>query len=227
MYGAYGQPLPPNTHAEAYAQPPPRGQQQYLPSPTGTTGPYSAHSAHSPSSESYDDGSRDAGRKRLHPEPHTPTLPQPNPASASQFPRRSGGPEFVYSDPRSLTSAASPAPSMAYSAPPPTAAQPYYAPQPVRRSSPSNTYSYESSRASSSPRTQATPSTPGAPPYYAAPSGALQPNPPRNDGRTPPPPASQSSSRPGLRINDLVSDNGPVRSATDADMLNMLNRRPM
>jgi hypothetical protein len=30
-----------------------------------------------------------------------------------------------------------------------------------------------------------------------------------------------------MRINDLVSDNGPARSSTDSSMLNMLNRRPM
>ncbi|KAJ4381238.1 hypothetical protein N0V86_003587 [Didymella sp. IMI 355093] len=58
-------------------------------------------------------------------------------------------------------------------------------------------------------------------------NGALQPNPPRSDGRTPPPPTSQPASRPGMRINDLVSDNGNGRSSTDSDMLNMLNRRPM
>jgi hypothetical protein len=51
--------------------------------------------------------------------------------------------------------------------------------------------------------------------------------PPRNDGRTPPPPTSQGGSRPGMRINDLVSENGAGRSSTDSDMLNMLNRRPM
>jgi hypothetical protein len=28
-----------------------------------------------------------------------------------------------------------------------------------------------------------------------------------------------------MRINDLVSDNGNGRSSTDANMLNMLNRR--
>jgi hypothetical protein len=30
-----------------------------------------------------------------------------------------------------------------------------------------------------------------------------------------------------MRINDLVTDNGPTRSSTDSNMLSMLNRRPM
>ncbi|KAF2465998.1 uncharacterized protein BDR25DRAFT_328377 [Lindgomyces ingoldianus] len=232
MYGAYGQPLPPATHAEAYAQPP--RQQQYLPSPTGATGPYQAHSTFGhPSGAPYDDGSRDPqSRKRPYPEPHTPTLPPPNPASASQLPHRSAGPDYTYPDPTSLTTAVSPASSSATypSAPPPPSAQPYYAAQPPRRSSPQSAYSYDTGRASSSPHTQAGPSTPGASPYYTAPpssNSTLQPIPPRSDGRTPPPPTSQASSRPGMRINDLVSDNGNSRSSTDSDMLNMLNRRPM
>src|SRR4051794_25747202 len=105
MYGAYGQPLPPASHAEAYAQPPRQGQ--YLPSPTAATGPYQAHSAYSPQSGApYDEASRDAhSRKRPYTEPHTPTLPPPNPASASQLPRHSTGPDYTYPDPTSLTTA--------------------------------------------------------------------------------------------------------------------------
>lgn len=226
MYGAYGQPLPPASHAEPY---PPR-QQQYLPSPTGATGPYPAHSAYSPQSgPPYDEAGRDAqSRKRPYAEPHTPTLPPPNPASASQHSHRSAGPEYTYPDPTSLTSAASSAPPSAY--PPaqqPSASQPYYTSQPPGRASPQSAYSYDPSRTSSSPHTQATPNTPGAPPYYGPQQNGLQPIPPRSDGRTPPPPTTQPSSRPGMRINDLVSDSGNGRSSTDSSMLNMLNRRPM
>ncbi|KAF2190488.1 hypothetical protein K469DRAFT_559044 [Zopfia rhizophila CBS 207.26] len=235
MYGAYGQPLPPASHGEAYAQPP--RQQQYLPSPTGATGPYPASSTFgSPSSAAYDNGSRDApqSRKRPYTEPHTPTLPPPNPALVSQHStRQSTGLDYPYPDPMSLTTAAvSPASSSApyHSAPPPPAAQPYYAPQPPRRSSPQSPYPYETNGVSSSPQAHGGASTPGAAPYYAAPppnESALRPLPARNDGRTPPPSTSQSTSRPGMRINDLVSDNGNGRSSTDSDMLNMLNRRPM
>ncbi|KAH3983714.1 hypothetical protein HBI56_074630 [Parastagonospora nodorum] len=152
MYGAYGQPLPPASHAEAYGQQPPQQprQQGYLPSPTAAT----------------------------------PTPP--------------------------------------YSSAPPPASQPYYTAAPPRQSSPQGAYRYEPSRASSSPHSQA-PTTPGAPSGYAP----LQPPPPRSDGRTPPPTSQASATRPSMRINDLVSDNGAGRSSTDSSMLNMLNRRPM
>lgn len=231
MYGAFGQPLPPASHAEAYAQPP--RQQQYLPSPTGAPGPYQAHSAGPQPGTPYDEGRGDplGGRKRPFPEPHTPTLPPPNPGTVSQLPHRSAGSDYTYPDPTSLTSAASPASSAASypsAAPPPPVSQPYYASQPPRRASPQSAYTYDASRTSSSPHTQA-PTTPGPSPYYAAPpqaNGTLQPLPPRSDGRTPPP-ASSAPSRPGMRIGDLVSDNGNGRSSTDSDMLNMLNRRPM
>lgn len=232
MYGAYGQPLPPASHGEPYGQP--SRPQQYLPSPTA--GPYQAHSEYGPPGASPDEASRDAvaGRKRLHPEPHTPTLPPPHPGSASQAPHRGTGSDYAYPEPPTLTSAAStanPPPTTYSSAPPP--AQPYYVAQPPRQGSPQSAYRYEPSRNSSSPHSQA-PTTPGAPPtpYYAAPqtNGVLHPPPPRSDGRTPPPPpppTSQASARPSMRINDLVTDNGPARSSTDSSMLNMLNRRPM
>ncbi|KAF1929320.1 uncharacterized protein M421DRAFT_61139 [Didymella exigua CBS 183.55] len=226
MYGAYGQPLPPANHAEAYPQPPRQGQQQgYLPSPTA--GPYS----YGPPSAHSDEGSRDdlTGRKRPHPEPHTPTLPPPAPGSASQGSHRASGQDYAYPEPPSLTQAPRTAtPSAPYSAAPP-ASQPYYTAQPPRQASPQSAYRYDPSRTSSSPHSQA-PTTPGsasAPYYPPQQNGALQPNPPRSDGRTPPPPTSQPASRPGMRINDIVSDNGNGRSSTDSDMLNMLNRRPM
>ncbi|PVH98372.1 hypothetical protein DM02DRAFT_49144 [Periconia macrospinosa] len=234
MYGAYGQPLPPAGQAEGYGQQSQR-QQGYLPSPTGgSPGPYQAHSAHGSSTGPLDEGGRESlnGRKRAYPEPHTPTLPPPNPGAASHLPHRAAGHEYSYPEPP-LTSAASPATSATSysSAPPPPGPQPYYAPPPPRRASPQSAYSYDTNRASSSPHAQAPP-TPGATPYYPPPpqpNGALQHIPARNDGSTPPPPppTSQPSSRPSMRINDLVSDNGPQRSSTDSNMLNMLNRRPM
>ncbi|KAH7090529.1 hypothetical protein FB567DRAFT_618014 [Paraphoma chrysanthemicola] len=225
MYGAYGQPLPPASHAEAYQQQ--RPQQQYLPSPTA--GPYPAHSEYGPPSAAHDEAGREqlVGRKRPHPEPHTPTLPPPTPGAASHAPHRGTGPDYAYPEPTPLTPGASTAaPNGSYPNPPPPGAQPYYAAQPPRQASPQSAYRYEPSRTSSSPHSQA-PTTPGSAPapYYNAP---LQPPPPRSDGRTPPPPTTQASAtRPSMRINDLVSDNGPARSSTDSSMLNMLNRRPM
>ncbi|RYN85153.1 hypothetical protein AA0119_g13353 [Alternaria tenuissima] len=218
MYGAYGQPLPPASHGEPYGQPSRRPG--YLPSLT--VGPYAAHSDYDPRSASPDNASRDgpAGRKRLHPEPHAPTLPPPQPGSASQAPHRGIGEGYVYPEPPYLTSAVSTANTLTpdSSAPPPT--QPYYVAQPPRQASPQIAYHYEPSRTSSSPQSQA-PTTPSAPstPYYVAlpqPNGFLQPT-----------PTSTPSARPSMRINDLVSDNGPARSSTDSSMLNMLNRRPM
>lgn len=230
MYGAYGQPLPPANHTEPYGQPP--RPQQYLPSPTA--GPYPAHSAYASPGASPIETTRDDlnGRKRPHAEPHTPTLPPPTPGAASQGSHRGTRQEYSFPEHSSLTTAASTAgPSVPYPAAPPSAAQPYYAAQPPRQASPPSAYRYDASRASSSPHSQA-PTTPGtAPsPYYttsAQPNGALQPMAPRSEGRTPPPPTSQPTSRPGMRINDLVTDNGPGRSSTDSSMLNMLNRRPM
>jgi hypothetical protein len=227
MYGAYGQPLPPASHGDAYGQPP-RQQPQYLPSPTA--GPYPVHSDYGPPGAPQDESGREQlnGRKRPHGEPHTPTLPPPTPgASASHAPHRGMGPDYAYPEPPSLTpgppTAAPPAP---YSSGPPPASQPYYTAQPPRQGSPQGAYRYEPSRTSSSPHSQA-PTTPGAAPgsYYAAP--LAPPSIARSDGRTPPPVTTQAGTRPSMRINDLVTDNGAGRSSTDSSMLNMLNRRPM
>ncbi|KAJ4369132.1 hypothetical protein N0V83_006216 [Neocucurbitaria cava] len=219
MYGAYGQPLPPASHAEAYGQ---QGRpQQYLPSPTA--GPYPVHSDFGPPGAPQDEGTRDslAGRKRPHPEPHTPTLPPPNPGAASQAPSQGTGPEYAYPEPPPLTPAASTAASPAPTHP---------------ALLPSNLTTPPNLPVKALPRarivTSQAPTTPGAPPtpYYGAPpqqNGALQPPPARSDGRTPPPATSQAPGRPSMRINDLVSDNGGGRSSTDSSMLNMLNRRPM
>jgi len=251
MYGAYGQPLTAQHAPEPYPPQPPRGQPQYLPSPTG---PYSAHysMAPPPPGAARDEvGSSDAaavGRKRPFPEPHTATLPPPNPAITSQLsPHQTSRPEYIYPEPPSLTpNAVSPASSATsyHTAPPPPpppahppTTQPYYAPQPPRRSSPQSAYSYDTSRASSSPHNQGPPTTPGAPPYYSTPPAeatSLRPLPPRQDGRTPPPPhgvppaTSQPpppSGRPGMRINDLVTNDN--RSSADSNMLSLLNKKPM
>ncbi|KAH8730621.1 hypothetical protein GQ44DRAFT_606730 [Phaeosphaeriaceae sp. PMI808] len=231
MYGAYGQPLPPAAQAEAYGQP---RQPQYLPSPT--TGPYPVPSQFGSHSAPHDEAGRDElnGRKRLHPEPHTPTLPPPPPGLASQAPHRGTGPNYSYPEPPSLTPGALTAPPAAAYTSAPSASQPYYTAQAPRQGSPQSAYRYEPSRTSSSPQSQA-PTTPGgAPtPYYAAPpqpvTAPLQAPPARSDGRTPPPPTSQgsSTSRPSMRINDLVTDNGAGRSSTDSSMLDKFNRRGM
>ncbi|KAF2083166.1 hypothetical protein K490DRAFT_60725 [Saccharata proteae CBS 121410] len=224
LYGAYGQPLPPAQPApEGYGPPPPRAQPGYpLPSPSG-----------------YDERGRDASGSRKRPltEPHTPTLPPPNPATASHLPphRGSGPPEYTYPDPSALTpAAASPASSTtSFQSAPQPPAQPYYAPQPPRRSSPQSAYSYDPSRASSSPHTQGAPSTPGGSAYTFSSDTTLRPPtnmPIRTEGRTPPPTSAAGttagSRTSGMRISDLVGGES-TRSAADADMLNALNRRGM
>ncbi|KAF2199362.1 hypothetical protein GQ43DRAFT_118778 [Delitschia confertaspora ATCC 74209] len=267
LYGAYGQPLPPNGHApppEQYGQPPPHGQ-QYLPSPTG---PYEAHSSLAPPpGAAHEGGNRDASsssstsnsRKRPYTEPHMDSLPPMHTASSSQPPpQKSARAEYTYPDPTTLTtgavSPATAAPAHYSSAPSPYSAAPYTgtqhatshasyappyqsapapapagtpyygAPPAPRRSSPLNGYAYDANRTSSSPNNQGPPSTPGTAPYYATPPAdtTLRPLPPRSDGRTPPPPAGSSTSRPGMRITDIVSDTN--RSGADRDMLNALNR---
>ncbi|KAK7549276.1 hypothetical protein IWX49DRAFT_500704 [Phyllosticta citricarpa] len=241
LYGAYGQPLP-STQPPPDSYRSPHPQPGYpLPNPGAGPSPYSASGPPPgypppPAAPGYDDRGRDsAGRKRPTTEPHTPTLPPPNPAAASQLTAHRP-PEYTYPDPTNLTpAAASPASSTASYPPGAPPQQPYYAPQPPRRSSPQSTYSYDPSRASSSPHTQGAPSTPGGSAYTYTSDSTLRPPttmPLRNDGRTPPPMSATSatstgSSRAGMRISDMVSGNDNTRSATDADMLNALNRRGM
>lgn len=99
LYGAYGQPLPPGGR-DAY---PPQQQQpgQYGPPPQGYQQQQPMY-AQQPQQggqvaplQTPNPG--DAGRKRANDEPHTPTLPPPNPAS--QMPHRgSGDGQYAYPD---------------------------------------------------------------------------------------------------------------------------------
>ncbi|KAK5013754.1 hypothetical protein LTR60_003698 [Cryomyces antarcticus] len=252
LYGAYGQPLPPQHVQDAYAPPPPRQQPMYpLPNPnTGYQGgpPPTYTAGPPPPAPAYDDGSgrEAAGRKRPAAEPHTPTLPPPNPAAQTHVPghHSSAGEtgQYTYPDPTGLTpSAASPASSTAsYQSSQPTA-QPYYtSTAPPRRASPQSAYSYDPSRASSSPHVPGTARTPSTQyPQYG--DQALRPpqqNLPVREGRTPPPTQGQSAqtaadgNRSGMSISSIVAsgaERNPEggRSAADSDMLKALNRRPM
>ena len=223
LYGAYGQPLPqgqivreyasPNQQYQQapngqYAQPPypPQGgpPQQGMPPPATQQSPGPQHQ-------------QAAGIKRQTEEPHTPTLPPPNPATNAQLPQRSTsgehsqqGQQYTYPDPTGLTPAApSPASSQAsfQSAPQPPA-QPYYAPQQApRRASPQPGYNYEQHRNSSSPQNVGN-STPGTYPN-PGPANTSDPSlrpPPSTDGRSSP--ANGSQSRQGVRINELVGPSG-------------------
>jgi len=99
LYGAYGQPLPPGGRDSYPPQqqqpgqygPPPQGYQQQQPmyaqqpQQGGQVAPLQTPTP------------GDAGRKRANDEPHTPTLPPPNPAS--QMPHRgSGDGQYAYPD---------------------------------------------------------------------------------------------------------------------------------
>lgn len=90
LYGAYGQPLPPQANRDSYPQqqlpaPPPGQQQQqqpgqYPPPPPG----YQQQPMYGQPLP------QEAGRKRGTDEPHTPTLPPPNPGAQSQLYSNSG-----------------------------------------------------------------------------------------------------------------------------------------
>jgi len=168
------------------------------------------------------------GRKRANDEPHTPTLPPPNPAEQN----RTGSAQYNYPDPMGVglnPAGASPASSTAsfHSAQP--AAQSYYGVQLAHRASPQSAYSYDASRASSSPHTLGQSGTP-APPT----SHHLQPAVP-----TPPPSsaAAANAQLQGVKIEEIVGLDGQQqlallmkqeeRTSTDTNMVQALNRGPM
>ncbi|GAB7352583.1 hypothetical protein MBLNU459_g2967t2 [Dothideomycetes sp. NU459] len=229
LYGAYGQPLP-QQHAPQHPYPPQQQQQQpqqqqqyappgqYQPQPMPYPMPPAGANQPPPAAPQQQTGTPNsteaAGRKRPTEEPHTPTLPPPNPATTAQLPqhRSSTGeqPHYTYPDPTGLTpAAASPASSTTsyHSAQP--AAQPYYATQaPPRRTSPQSSYSYDPSRASSSPHNLATSGTPGNyPPPSATSAPAARPAPGGEPARASTPNGQSQAGR-GVRITELVGPSG-------------------
>ncbi|KAJ9631979.1 hypothetical protein H2203_000380 [Taxawa tesnikishii (nom. ined.)] len=162
LYGAYGQPLP-QAHQLREPYPPPPGQQpQQHPYPNGAyqnqqpvyqqqppagqapqmqpqQQPQQQQTPQPPQQQQSDQTQQNstpqstAGQKRPTDEPHTPTLPPPNPANSAQLPHRGSSDnanavQYTYPDPTGLTpAAASPASSTtSYISAQPTA-QPYYA----------------------------------------------------------------------------------------------------
>ncbi|CAK1354880.1 uncharacterized protein RHO25_001364 [Cercospora beticola] len=81
LYGAYGQPLPANSRDGQYG--PQQGQQQqpgqYPPPPQG----YQQQAMYPQQGQT-----ANAGAKRPNDEPHTPTLPPPNPGEQAQMPQQ-------------------------------------------------------------------------------------------------------------------------------------------
>ncbi|KAG9926025.1 hypothetical protein KCV05_g7263, partial [Aureobasidium melanogenum] len=220
LYGAYGQPLPPQQHAARdpypppqHAYPPPQGYPQVPPAyamPPGHVpqGPPPAHVA-PPQPTGTPNPAQEAGRKRPNEEPHTPTLPPPNPAQAAQIPQQGpppphAQPQYTYPDPTVLTPAAgSPASSNTSFQSAQPHAQPYFAPAPARKPSPQqNNYAYDQPRASHSPHAHAASVTPAA--YNPAVTSHPESKPvPSNSERS-----SPTNTARGVRINELVGPSG-------------------
>lgn len=174
-----------------------------------------------------------AGQKRSSDEPHTPTLPPPNPGAQAQVARDG---QYHYPDPTGLTApGASPASSTASFNSTQPHAQPYYAQHAldVRHASPQSAYSYDASRASSSPHLFVKPDAPALSTTIGLHHGMPQ--------RTPTPGSKLANAqRYGVNINELV---GPAeqeqvqqasqtgakleeRTSTDSSMVQALNRGP-
>ncbi|KAE9978289.1 hypothetical protein BLS_009472 [Venturia inaequalis] len=259
LYGAYGQPLPPPQpgQPDPYASRPP--QQPYtLPSPTGPhpgqhphyqqqPPPPQSHAQHYPpppaqaSVPGYDDRNVVNGnRKRPSGEPHTPTIPPPNPATVTNGAHADS---YRYPDPTTLGAPpVSPASSVSHqSGASASAPQPYYGSQPPQqRNSPPIVAPYaHESRASASPNSTTAPgsSTTQYPPYPG--EQKLAPPSNRSDGRTPPPATTPGGTstiatastggapRPGMSISSIVSGDAAspgTRSVRDQDMLKRLGK---
>jgi hypothetical protein len=250
LYGAYGQPLPPPQPGQQDPYAASRPPAYTLPSPAG---PYTHPPNYpQPPPSAYDERNGVNGnRKRRADEPHTPTLPPPNPASTATLPRSMGPEDYRYPDPTAIGGVAvSPASSNASHQ---SGAQPYYAggQPPVRRASPAlaSPYSQDLPRASSSPGHHHTSEPPSASTSYPHFPGEPNLKPPttnlpiRPEGRTPPPvstsaaPAQTATSRetqsaggttrPGMSISSIVSGDGSspgTRSAADEGMLKRLGK---
>ncbi|TKA22108.1 hypothetical protein B0A50_08362 [Salinomyces thailandicus] len=151
LYGAYGQPLPAGGRPDQYPpqqQPGQQGPPGQYPQPPQGYAVYPQPGMQPPGQQAQ------TGQKRPTDEPHTPTMPPPNPAEQQQF-------TFAVPNPAGASPASSTASSF-HSAHAPT--QPYYtAPPSAHPSSPSSAYSLDASRSSSSPHSMgglpATPAT--------------------------------------------------------------------
>lgn len=209
LYGAHGQPLPPQQQPEA-TLPPPQGMYQHPyaappPPPLDSRGVPPPLVPPMPQDVSH--GKRlplDVTVQALSLPPIVPRTHQVS--TQRQTPgRRSSGTGFEYPDPTNLAPVTPSVSTPGYQTH--TAPSPYYAqPQHDRRPSPQTIYPYDA-RHSSSPHTS--------------------PYPPMH---TPPPisnpPGSSVSSRGGLNVRDMLNPGDQTgRSSTDSDMLNALNRR--
>ncbi|GAD97876.1 C6 transcription factor, putative [Paecilomyces variotii No. 5] len=215
LYGAHGQPLPPQQQPQPDTTlPPPQGLYQQ---PYGRPPHLDDRSAPPPLSHGLPLDQVSRKRPRLDEPIPSPTGSQFLP-SAQRPPigRRSSGSGFEYPDPTNLAPV-SPAVST-----PGYQSSPYYPAPPLdRRPSPQSAYAYDS-RHSASPHSS---------PYPPMHHGAHPIAPPPESSMTPPPsstPGGSASSRGGLNVRDMLNPGDQSqggRSSTDSDMLNALNRR--
>lgn len=204
LYGAHGQPLPPNTAVQ--------GPETTLPPPQGM---YAAHYGRPPA-----DGPPVALPQSM-PDPvrkskysisnwrltHRLTLKL---VHTPQRQRRGSGTGFDYPEPANLAPVTPASSTPGYQTH--TAPSPYYGLPHDPRTSPQAAYAYEQPRHSTSPHSPYAPIN--APPA----------------GQTPPPTSTPGGSqRGGLNVRDILNHgadgDSQGRSSTDSDMLNQLNRR--
>ena len=203
LYGAYGQPLPQHGNRDPYP-PPQQSPGQYPPPPQGYQQPPMYGQ---PPQQAI------AGQKRSSDEPHTPTLPPPNPGTQAQVGR--DGQPFGYPDPTGLTApGASPASSTVSFHSVQPHAHPYFAQSApyVRGASPQSAYPHDASRASSSPHMF------GKPDAAALPTNGL----PYGMAHCAPTPGSAQTNaqRQGVNIDELIGpeDQSQQQQAAQADM---------
>lgn len=215
LYGAHGQPLPPQQQPQPDTTlPPPQGLYQQ---PYGRPPHLDDRSAPPPLTHALPQDQ--VSPRCLRTDEPIPSRTGSQFLPFSQRPpigRRSSGSGFEYPDPTNLAPV-SPAVST-----PGYQSSPYYpAPPHDRRASPQSAYAYDS-RHSASPHSS---------PYPPIHPGAHPIAPPTESNMTPPPsstPGGSASSRGGLNVRDMLNPGDQSqggRSSTDSDMLNALNRR--
>jgi hypothetical protein len=211
LYGAHGQPLPPQQQPGPDATlPPPQGIYQH---PYGRS-PHLDERGAPPSlahpSIPQDQVSRKRPRLDHSPSsvPSSPTFPQRQPTG-----RRNSSSGFEYPDPTNLAPVSPAVSTPSY----PSHSGPYYQtpPQHDRRPSPQSSSAYQYDRRPSG--------SPHNSPYPPIQSGHVTPPPPPSSAT-----AGSASSRGGLNVRDILNPGDQAqggRSSTDSDMLNALNRR--
>ncbi|KAL9108880.1 MAG: hypothetical protein Q9227_006411 [Pyrenula ochraceoflavens] len=195
LYGAHGQPLPPD-----YVQQDNRNSPNY--------GSYTSQGGY-PHAQGDGRGGSQHGDER-----------QRGPERRESSNATSGG--YDYGDPTNIAPISPHGPPVYTSQPPPSQAS-YYNPQP-RRGSPQSTYSHEPPRSSNSPHGSTSSTAGGYRSAIGVPPGGRTP-PPGAAGSNPNPSSGRNGmSVRDMLGTPSGADSGPGRPQTDNDMLNKLNR---